>query len=170
MDIPADAAVTYTIHESGTQRGKPRLTDSLGYSYAIKTKTSKRIRWICSVRSYMNQRCYAAVIQEGQTFTMGAKEHIHPAEPGATNMTQVTVALKKQAREQVYHPAMTLVDNAMLQLPPDAHQLPKPLNLKRTANRVRQAMRPADPRDLDFQFDKDHTPPDFLQKELHNVA
>ena len=106
--------------------------------------------WICSVRN-RHQRCYASVLEKGSVFKRGAREHIHPADPGVAGKHRVSVAIKDQAKTQRFQSAMSLVDEAMLALPEGAHQLPNPSNLKRMANRVRQSMRPKDPTDLDFE-------------------
>lgn len=48
----------------------------------------------------------------------------------------------------------------------DEAQLPKVSNLQRTANRVRQRLRPKHPTDLEFEIAKNHIPSDFCQ-DLH---
>ena len=59
--IPADRPVTYTVIDSGTQKAKPRLHDSIRYRYTVKKKTARGTYWWCSVRS-KNRRCPATVI------------------------------------------------------------------------------------------------------------
>ena len=44
--------------------------------------------------------------------------------------------------------------------------LSKPENMARSANRLRQAMRPEDPTDLHFQLAEDCIPPGFLQADI----
>ena len=47
--------------------------------------------------------------------------------------------------------AMAIVDDVLKAVPANAHSLPRPDRLKRTANRVCKAMRPEDPKDLTFK-------------------
>ena len=44
--------------------------------------------------------------------------------------------------------------------------LPKPENIARAANRLRQQLRPEDPRDLNFIVDEDAFPAGFYQGEV----
>ena len=50
--------------------------------------------------------------------------------------------------------------------PASCPALSKPLHLARAANRLRQRLRPDDPKDLDFAIDEDHIPSDFLRADV----
>ena len=59
------------------------------------------------------------------------------------------IQVKETAKASVFRSAGRIVEEALLAAPPAA-ALPNPVHLKRTVNRVRQALRPEEPRDLDF--------------------
>ena len=42
----------------------------------------------------------------------------------------------------------------------------KPVNMARAANRLRQRLRPEDPKDLDFEIDEDCVPPGFFRADV----
>ena len=44
--------------------------------------------------------------------------------------------------------------------------LPKPVNIARAANRLRQQLRPEDPRDLNFSIDEEAFPSNFYRAEV----
>ena len=59
--------------------------------------------------------------------------------------------MKSQCVRDIHKPARRVVEDAMLGIiEEDDHQLPNVRNLQRLANRVREDLRPAEPRDLDF--------------------
>ena len=63
--------------------------------------------------------------------------------------------VRRKATENIFQPAGDIVENAMDRLvPEDAHCLPKPDNLTRAANRAREALRPEEPHDLNFEVRK----------------
>lgn len=69
----------------------------------------------------------------------------------------------------MFKPAGTIVDAVLLEHQADevlCPSLPKPVNLRRQANRVRQKTRPADPSDLNFDIENDHIPEHFLKGDV----
>ena len=44
--------------------------------------------------------------------------------------------------------------------------LPKPVHVARAANRLRQKLRPEEPKDLDFELAEECLPPGFFQADL----
>ena len=65
--------------------------------------------------------------------------------------------VKQSSLEDMHKPVRRIVDDAMLQhIEQDDHQLPKVINLKRQANRVRADLRPDEPTSLEFEV-KEHS-------------
>ena len=44
--------------------------------------------------------------------------------------------------------------------------LPKPAHLARNANRLRQKLRPTEPRDLEFELELEHVPDNFFRNDV----
>ena len=67
----------------------------------------------------------------------------------------------------MFKPASAIVDEVFLDNIDDrpCPSLPKPANLARAANRLRQCQRPNDPTDLEFVL-QEHIPAGFLQKDI----
>ncbi|KAH3691114.1 hypothetical protein DPMN_194074 [Dreissena polymorpha] len=87
-DIVPTAPVTFKIVGSGTQRAKPKLASSDGYSYVVKRELkSGDVVWRCSVRG-KSMACTALVKQSGNVFTPMSIEHIHPSKPGLERSIQ----------------------------------------------------------------------------------
>ena len=61
--------------------------------------------------------------------------------------------MKEVSRQQIYRPAMNIIEDAILENISDANQFLKPKEalLKRAANRYREKMRPTEPDNLDFE-------------------
>jgi len=93
---PSSSPVTYCIFEDGSQREKPKLIDSLGYTYVIhRPKKSGRV-WRCSVRN-SSVKCSASVSQdmEDNTFTRNSTPHIHEPCSMAMERVQITIEARK---------------------------------------------------------------------------
>ena len=81
--------------------------------------------------------------------------HCHPAEPGKQKAIKIVADIKNKAREDVFRSAAAIVEDAILKeiKPKDPEaSVPKPGLLIRRANRLRQAMRPEDPKDREFDI------------------
>ena len=79
--------VEYKISGERTQRGKPKLVDSLGYTYVLKrTNVDERSEWRCSVRNN-NMHCKATVQQHKTVFRPGPQPHLH--QPKQINMRHI---------------------------------------------------------------------------------
>ena len=73
--------VSYTILEKGTERGKPLLVESRGYSYSVKRQYKKSTEWRCTVRN-SKVKCGATVKQlDKTTFQCGPIPHCHQCLP-----------------------------------------------------------------------------------------
>lgn len=88
-DVPPPADITYTVVDSGSERGKPKLVSSDGYAFVFKRKlASGTVHWRCSVRG-RTISCQAGVKQTGDEFVASGSNHTHPAKPGLLTTVQV---------------------------------------------------------------------------------
>lgn len=176
LDVPGEGeelCVTYELIEGATRGGNTLLVDSLGYTYNKKALGRKRHQesakctWRCSVRSRALS-CPAVISQHGSVFTPGSRIHVHPAQPDAAVKAKVTTKVKVMAKEKsnVFKSAACIVDDAIAQVEGSNSACPNPAYLARTANRVRQKGRPAEPKTLDFNLKTEFIPTDFLQKDI----
>ena len=78
------------------------------------------------------------------------------------------MSVKQKATEDLFKPASAIVDEVFLDNIDDrpCPSLPKPANLARAANRLRQRQRPNDPTNLEFVLQEEHIPGGFLQKDI----
>ena len=44
--VASDGEITYEVIKASTQRGHPKLIDSLGFTYTLKTRTQEKTYWI----------------------------------------------------------------------------------------------------------------------------
>jgi len=121
--------------------------------------------WLC-VERRPGTHCYAAVIQRGDDFIRGAKDHIHPAQVDQLTKTRVTSSIRRRARRDVFRPASTIVQEAVQQhwdpaQPVEA--LPQLASMRRAVNKFRAHFRPKAPTDLSFDLDMDNLPENFVQ-------
>ncbi|XP_076038994.1 uncharacterized protein LOC143024111 [Oratosquilla oratoria] len=160
------AATTYEILKSGSQKGQEKLYDNEGYTYMLKrTLKNGQKDWTCSVRN-KNNRCNATVKQNGMHFTRGPQAHIHLGQVGANTVAAIRVKVKEIAAKDVFVSAAEIVNGVVLdQLQPNQPIDPLPTldNLARAANRHRQARRPRDPTNLNFDIDENFLPEFFLR-------
>lgn len=151
---------TYEIITTGSQKGKQKLTDSIGYMYTVKRKNNNTVDWTCSVRN-KNVWCKASVKQRGNTtFSRGPQPHICQPQIGATATTHIRASVKQKAAAEIFTSAAEIV-NQIIQTEDLQDQpipaMPKIDNLARAANRHRQKMRPKNPTSLDFEIEDIHT-------------
>ena len=94
-----------------------------------------------------------------------ARLRSHPADPAVGTTVRVSKQMKVMAKADVLTSAAEIVDAAIL-----VHRtepvLPNTMHLTRTVNRFRQALRPDEPRNLDFVIDEQHIPQDFLRADI----
>ena len=79
--VPPPTAVTFEVIPNGTERGRPKLVSSDGFSYVINRQLKKSTDWRCSVRTKAN-KCPATVKQVGDAFETSSVPHSHSARPG----------------------------------------------------------------------------------------
>ena len=99
---------------------------------------------------------------------MGRNQHNHAAPVGAMIAMKIKCLVKKEASKDVFKPASEVVNDILLNELTDAPcpSLPNLDSLQRTANRVREQLRPQDPKDLDFELETEHIPDGFLREDL----
>ena len=135
-NLAEDRPMQFTIVEDETQRGKGRLHDSWGFRYTKKKDTKSGAYWVCSVRSAYG-KCYATVIQRGDTFCMGRHPHTHEAPASTLLRTKIRVAVKRRAREEDSSGRQIAEEVIEDQRKPDSHSLLRPDVEARAANRER---------------------------------
>ncbi|KAG0718907.1 WD repeat and HMG-box DNA-binding protein 1 [Chionoecetes opilio] len=176
VEVPGvgeELKISYKLFERATRGGKTLMVDSLGYTYnkkalgRKKTQHDGKCTWRCSVRSKA-LTCQATVSQNGSVFTRGSRPHVHKAQPGAAVKAEVTATAKSLVREKdhVFKFAATLVDRAMMQTEGSDTTSLNPVYIARNVNRLRQKVRPVEPKSLDFEVMEDHIPKDFLQMDI----
>ncbi|KAK4309754.1 hypothetical protein Pmani_018630 [Petrolisthes manimaculis] len=160
-------SVSFQIIVEGTKRGHKKLIDSLGYTYNIKSQRSNVTYWQCTVRPKVKP-CKATVIQRSDKFVRGTTSHNHPPSPDSALTTKISSKVKKMAVQDLFKPASAIVDEVLLQEMANAPcpSLPNPEYLSRAANRQRQKLRPAEPKDLSFVLDEAHIPTHFLRADV----
>ena len=159
--------LTFQIVEGAPKRGQQKLFDSHGYSYCVKRRRNEIVYWHCSLRGKANH-CPASVIQRPEGFKVGT-DHNHAGEVGLPDTAKLTVAIKRKATDDLFRPALAIVDEVLLEnvgTTAPLQTLPKPETLARAANRCRQANRPKEPVDLDFTFDETSIPTNFLRADV----
>ena len=158
-------SITYEIVDTCTKRGQRKLFDSCGYSYTIKRRRDTETDWTCSIRG-KNNRCPGSVIQRADGFHTGVG-HKHAGEVGLPAAAKLVKAVKRKAEENLFRPASE-IDNVLLNEIPESAcpTLPKVEHLIRATNRLRQAKRPQDPKDLDFSLEEEHIPDDFFKADI----
>ena len=80
-----------------------------------------------------------------------------------------TILLLQEARDNLFRPAPAIVNEVLLEERIDENpcpSLPKPENMARAANRLRQQLRPEDPTDLAFEIAEENIPADFLKADV----
>ena len=80
-----------------------------------------------------------------------------------------TILLLQEARDNLFRPAAALVNKVLLEERIDENpcpSLPKPENMARAANRLRQLLRPEDPTDLAFETSEENIPADFRKADV----
>lgn len=89
-------------------------------------------------------------------------------EVGAGTAAKTVAKVKSKAKEDKFKPGSAIVDEVLLEELTEApcSALPKPVQVVRAANRLRQKLRPEHPKDLDFELVKECLPPGFLQADL----
>ena len=157
----------FQVVESSSQRGKKKLVDGRGFTYTVKRETQKRILWRCSVRSKGNIcGCTIGFNHATMEYRVNGTHH-HPPTSGAASHLRLQRDVKSKALADVFRPASSIVNEVMTNVTdPTRPGLSNPSNLTRMANRNREKLRPADPKDLNFTVDMSYVPSDFLRADI----
>ena len=99
---------------------------------------------------------------------LGPTPHNHPGQVGAALAARITAKTKKEAVANLFKLASAIVNEVLMDGLRDepCPRLPKPVNLAKAANHLRQRLRPADPVDLEFDLQTDHIPENFLRGDI----
>ncbi|KAJ8312166.1 hypothetical protein KUTeg_009539 [Tegillarca granosa] len=151
-----EAVVTFQVTENTSQRGKRKLVSSDGFSYVVKKENkSGSILWRCSVRNSKTS-CSATVHQQGDTFITNNDAEDHRGSKRRPVCTSTNYRGESDGGD------------GRSKEPEFAR--PKFSNAVRTANRQRQADRPEEPRDMNFEIDLEflerHTSSDFYRGDV----
>ncbi|CAG2198539.1 unnamed protein product [Mytilus edulis] len=154
-NVVGNLPVTYHIEEQGSKRRFKKLVSSDGFAYTVKRSSTTVTHWRCSVRS-KSLWCKATVAQRGGMFIPGVIQHVHPCDPGLTKKTVVRAKALKQQKNSRMYPAGDIVDTAMEVVSDDDFNLPNPGYVERSVNRLREKLRPEEPKDLTFEGQASH--------------
>lgn len=105
----AQPVVTFEIVDEGSKRRKPKIVDSLGFSYNVLSRRKYATYWQCTVRGKKNP-CKASIIERDSTFTPGRAEHNHAAEIATATTAKIIAAVKKKAVNEKFMPANLIVN------------------------------------------------------------
>ncbi len=123
-------------------------------------------RWNCTVRT-KKCSCKALVTQKGDEFKRGNQPHLHPSIPNMGVALKARKKIKETCLSDVFRSAAEITNEVLCDLPAEANvPLPGPAALARAANRSRQARRPKEPINLDFDPDTGYIPDGFLRKDV----
>ncbi|XP_022809866.1 uncharacterized protein LOC111346869, partial [Stylophora pistillata] len=165
---PATFQIEFEIVEDSTKRGRNKLVDSRGYTYNVKRRRGGHIDWQCTVRPKGNV-CRATVVERASgELVLGPTPHNHPGKVGASLAARIIAKTKKEAVANLFKPASEVVNEVLMEeLTEDpCPSLPRPINLAKAANHLRQRLRPTDPVDLEFESQPEHIPQNFLRGDI----
>ena len=167
VSVHYEGVRTYQIVPASSQRQKDKLIDSDGYTYNVKSKRGATTYWQCTVRN-KHTNCKASVTERGGTYKEGLHQHIHLGKPGTTTVHKVRAMVKRKAADDHFKSAAVIAEevlHAELNDEP-VPTLPSIENLAQAANRHRKKMRPAEPRDLNFNLDENYIPEGFFRGDV----
>lgn len=167
--LPESDEEEFTIVVGGSKRGGDILV-SRGYSYNKDGKVNKKgdQRWRCTVRN-KSVNCRASINQHGETFKIGPHPHRCSPKDCALPAANIKAYVRQQGKERPFASGSTLAKEAVHRhLPADAplSSMPKMSSIVRTTNRLRQARRPKQPKDLNFTWVTEKLPDNFVQHDL----
>ena len=162
----------FKIVAGGSKKGRDLLVDKRGRCYSkdgtVNTKGYQR--WRCNSRT-KGASCKGTVSQRGSDFQDTGCVHSCTPKNTTYEAASIRAQLKEQGKARPYTFAATLVREAL-----DEHirddkydtvfALPTVDSLVRATNLARQRRRPKHPQNLDFEFDEDAIPEDFVQADV----
>jgi len=87
-DMNESTHVTFELIDSASNKGYTLLVDTRGFSYCKKLTRGSKVYWRRSQRT-KSVVCHATVIQDGDIFTLGTREHLHPPTAAARTIRVV---------------------------------------------------------------------------------
>ncbi len=142
---------TFQIVERGSNQGNPKLIDSFGYTYHVRTyhlrrRAAKLIAWQCTV-SVKGKRCPAEVTQwRNGIFERNGKAHNHSPSAGPLTLAKIKSRIRQEVTADLLKPASVIVTEVLkeeLKNPPWT-RLPQRKHLIMMARRLRKKLRSAD--------------------------
>lgn len=136
----------FQIVERGTNRGTPKLLDSMGYTYTVRKREANSIAWQCTV-STEGFRCPAAVRQWNDgDFTFSRRTHNHCSSVAALIVARIESRVRDEAAVDISKPASEIVKQVLQEELPHAPcpSLPRPEYLEKMVNRFREKLRLAE--------------------------
>ena len=87
---------------------------------------------------------------------------------GAGLAARITINTKKEAVTNLFKPASAIVNEVPIEELTDdpCPSFPKPVNLAKAANHLRQRLRPANPVDLEFELQLEHIHENSLRGDI----
>ncbi|XP_021371820.1 uncharacterized protein LOC110462254 isoform X2 [Mizuhopecten yessoensis] len=155
--------LTFEVIESASQRGLPKLMDSLGYGYTLRRTSNitirrrgkqkgkkekstrvKKMYWRCAVRG-RQYSCGAGVVQEGDdVFIRNDQPHGHLPKPDGLQQVKIRKQVKMLAKRNMLDTGPSVVNSVLLDnAEGDVTECSRSLhaNLVRTANRIREKLK-----------------------------
>ena len=106
---PQNHITSYHIEENCSNKGKPKLFDSLGYEYTMHRSTSAHITWRCAIRN-KKIKCGVLIKQKKSKFIRPPNQnHGHQPKIGAKAAATVIKNSKLKAAKAPFVPASKIV-------------------------------------------------------------
>ncbi|KXJ14014.1 hypothetical protein AC249_AIPGENE4116 [Exaiptasia diaphana] len=150
-----------------------QLIDSRDFQYNISSVRSYATYWQCTqCPANKALKCKGSVVERDGKFTCGKNQHNHDAEADMAQKVKIIAEIKRRAVKEKFLPASKIVNDSLKQVlirelrDKPCPSLPKPQNMARAANRLRQGTRPPNPKDLGFDMITEFIPNDFLRADV----
>ena len=126
-------------------------------SFLLQCRAKNRTEWRCKVcRPRDGSNCLATVIENNGNFRPGLSTHNHSAVPGIGTRIKVVTEVMRRAVGNMLTAAPAIVREVLAEQDPSLPPGSRPIldHVIRQADRLRQGLRPVDPRTLDFDVCK----------------
>ncbi|RMX48262.1 hypothetical protein pdam_00005436 [Pocillopora damicornis] len=152
--------IEFEIVEDSTKRGRNKLVDRRGYTYNVKRRQGRNTDWQCTVRPKLRGRQANLSWLPRRTITRG--RWAQAQQPGLLK------GQKKEAVANLFKPLSAVVNEVLMEEQTDdpCPSMPKPVNLAKAANHLRQRLRLADSVGFEFEFQPEHIPENFLRGDI----
>ena len=118
-------------------------------SFLFQRLVGDRVHWRCTNL----KGCTRTVLQYRDDFKYGLSDHNHQPTPGISQKHRVISEIKAQAVANVLKPVPTIVRELLKQQDPTLPEgsRPNPAYVVRNVDRLRQGIRPQEPKTCDFE-------------------